>query len=87
MYCIIVYDVVVSRIDSVRITLKQYLNWIQNSVFEGEITPADLLELKSKITGLINLEEDSVLVFTVNNSKWIDKAVIGMEKNNIGNII
>ncbi len=87
MYCIIVYDVVVSRIDSVRITLKQYLNWIQNSVFEGEITPADLLEIKSKITGLINLEEDSVLVFTVNNSKWIDKAVIGMEKNNTGNII
>ena len=87
MYCIVVYDIKVDRIDAVRITLKQYLNWIQNSVFEGEISQATLLELKSKIAKLVNLEEDSIVIFTINNPKWIDKTVIGLEPNETSNII
>ncbi len=83
MYAILVYDIAVERIDAVRITTKQYLNWIQNSVFEGEITVSGLAELKSKISSLIDVSEDSVLVFTVNNPKWIEKTVIGIDKNDI----
>ena len=87
MYAILVYDIAVERIDAVRITIKQYLNWIQNSVFEGEITISGLAELKSKISGLIDVSEDSVLVFTVNNPKWIEKTVIGIDKNDTSNIL
>ena len=87
MYAILVYDISIERINAVRITTKQYLNWIQNSVFEGEITVSGLAELKSKISGLIDASEDSVLVFTINNPKWIEKTVIGIDKNDINNII
>ncbi len=87
MYCIISYDVRVERIDNVRVTIKQYLNWIQNSVFEGEITKANLVELKVKISNLINSDEDSVLIFTINNPKWLEKTVLGIERNKIDNII
>ena len=87
MYCIITYDVAVDRIDAVRITIKQYLNWIQNSVFEGDISVSNLAELKSKISGLIDADEDSVLVFTVNNPTWLKRAVIGIDKNELDNII
>ena len=87
MYCIITYDIAIERIDSVRITIKQYLNWIQNSVFEGEISEANLVELKSKISHLVNMDEDSVLIFTINNPAWIKKTVLGLDKNITDNII
>ncbi len=38
MYVIIVYDAGVKHLNKVRIFLKQYLDWVQNSVFEGELT-------------------------------------------------
>ncbi len=87
MYVIITYDIGVERIDAVRITIKQYLNWVQNSVFEGQMSVSDLAELKSKINGLIDIAKDSVLVFTVNNPKWLEKNVIGASRSSTDNII
>ncbi len=87
MHAILMYDISIDRINAVRVTTKQYLNWIQNSVFEGEITMSGLAELKSKISELIDVSEDSVLIFTVNNPRWIEKTVIGIDKNDICNII
>ena len=46
MYVVIVYDINVERVDKVRIFLKQYLNWMQNSVLEGELTPGKLKEVE-----------------------------------------
>ena len=37
MYIIIVYDINTKRVNKVKSLLRMYLNWIQNSVFEGEI--------------------------------------------------
>ena len=47
MYVIVVYDVGIERLDSVRHILKQYLTWIQNSAFEGEISLGKLEEVHS----------------------------------------
>ena len=41
MYVIIVYDVNVERVNKVKSFLRQYLYWIQNSVFEGELTRSE----------------------------------------------
>ncbi|MFN4337362.1 MAG: CRISPR-associated endonuclease Cas2 [Candidatus Nitrosocaldus sp.] len=38
-------DVSIERINEERKILKQYLSWIQNSVFEGEITEGKLEDL------------------------------------------
>ena len=35
MYVLIIYDINVERINKVYKFLKTYLNWVQNSVFEG----------------------------------------------------
>lgn len=87
MHVIIVYDIGVERINVVRILIKQYLHWIQNSVFEGDLSISDLTDLKSRIAGLIDKSTDSVLVFTVNNPKWIEKTTLGIDRNDIDNII
>ena len=48
MYIIIVYDVGEKRVAKVCQFLRQYLNWIQNSVFEGELTKAEFYIIKKR---------------------------------------
>jgi CRISPR-associated protein Cas2 len=50
-----------------RCVLKQYLMWIQNSAFEGEITLGKLEELRVLISHIIDKEKDSIVVYSINN--------------------
>jgi len=45
MYVILVYDCGEKRVGKMLKLCRKYLNWIQNSVFEGEITDVKLKEL------------------------------------------
>jgi CRISPR-associated protein Cas2 len=71
LYVIVVYDVGIERVDSVRHILKRYLTWIQNSVFEGEISIGKLEEMRILISYIINKEKDSVIVYSLNNPSWL----------------
>jgi len=66
---------------------RQYLNWIQNSVFEGELSEVKLKELKSKAKIIMNKDEDSLIIFKSREEKWLQKEVIGKEKNNLDTFI
>ena len=57
MYVILIYDVNVKRVSKMVKLCRQYLCWIQNSVFEGEISEAKLQELCNKIKGIIDTEK------------------------------
>lgn len=81
LYVVVVYDVAVERLDRVRNVLKQYLNWVQNSAFEGELTTGTLEELKMKLSDVIEDEKDSLLFYSVSNPKWLGKDVLGVEKS------
>lgn len=45
MYVILVYDIGEKRVGKMLRLCRKYLNWIQNSVFEGEISEVRLKEL------------------------------------------
>lgn len=66
---------------------RKYLNWIQNSVFEGEISESKLEELLSKAKKIMDLETDSIIVFKTRNEKWLEKFVVGKEKNDLESIL
>lgn len=66
---------------------RQYLNWIQNSVFEGELTAVQLKELKYKAKEIMNEKEDSFIIFSSRDKKWMEKDVIGKEKNDLDNFL
>lgn len=87
MYLIVVYDVEQKRVGKICKLLRSYLNWIQNSVFEGEITEGKFVELKSKIKKVIREENDSVIIFQMKSSKWLDREVIGKEFNPADNVL
>lgn len=87
MYVIIVYDVSVERVSKICQYLRRYLNWVQNSVFEGEIGKAVLEEIKIGIKGIIDEHEDSVRIYILPNERPLKREVIGTEKVELGNVI
>lgn len=80
MRVIVVYDVEQKRIPKVLKLLRRYLNWIQNSAFEGDITPSKLEELKTRLKKLIDREKDSVIIFKMNGKPY-EKEIIGVSKS------
>lgn len=87
MYVILVYDIGQKRVAKMLKHCRKYLNWIQNSVFEGEITSAKLTELMDKAYDIMDDEVDSVIVFKSRNSEWLEKEVLGFERQSTGNIL
>ena len=86
MYLVIVYDIKVERVNKVHKFLKRYLHWQQNSVFEGKITKAQYNEIIIELTDLIDDEEDSIIIYKF-PSKYLEKRIIGIEKNPISFIL
>lgn len=87
MYIIIVYDVEVGRINKLRKKLKTNLNWVQNSVLEGEVTKSQFEKLKHKINELTEKDNDSVIIYKISNPKWIKREVVGQEKGITRNVL
>jgi CRISPR-associated protein Cas2 len=87
MYVILVYDMDAKRVGKMLKLCRRYLNWIQNSVFEGELTEVKLKELLNEAKGIMKLETDSIIVFNSRQEKWLEKMVIGKEKNNLDNLL
>lgn len=83
MYVIAVYDVGEKRVAKMLKLCRRYLNWIQNSVFEGEITEVKLQELKYNASLIMEKETDSLIVFKARQEKWLDKEIVGNERQNI----
>ncbi|MDI6832657.1 MAG: CRISPR-associated endonuclease Cas2, partial [Bacteroidales bacterium] len=69
MYVILVYDVNEKRVAKMLKLCRRYLNWIQNSVFEGEITEVKLKELIILAEEIMNKEEDSLIIFSSRTEK------------------
>jgi len=86
MYVIIAYDVNVGRVNKVCQFLRKYLNWIQNSVFEGELTQAEFEKVKIGIKEIIDEKEDSVAFYILPHSGVFKKEFLGVRKENIENI-
>jgi CRISPR-associated protein Cas2 len=83
MYVILVYDVHQKRVGKMLKLCRRYLNWIQNSVFEGAISELKLKELEFEARQIMDESYDSIIIFSSRNERWLDKRVIGLEKNEI----
>jgi CRISPR-associated protein Cas2 len=81
MYVIIVYDVAEDRVSRVCKYLRRFLNWVQNSAFEGELSVGQIEKIKAELKDIIDLEEDSVYFYVARNKKWLRKEVLGQNKN------
>jgi len=87
MYVILVYDVNEKRVSKMLKLCRKYLHWIQNSVFEGEISEVKLNELKHLAKRIIDDETDSVIIFKSRDEKWLKKEIIGSERSSTDNFL
>jgi CRISPR-associated protein Cas2 len=87
MYVILVYDIGGKRVGKMLKLCRQYLNWIQNSVFEGALSEVKLKELLNAAKQIMDEEADSIIVFKSRQEKWLEKDVIGTEKNELDTIL
>ncbi len=87
MYYILVYDINEKRVQKVHKLLKRYLNWVQNSVFEGELTEGRFEAMKIELEKRMKADEDSVIVYKLGSLKYTEREIIGVEKNLTGNLL
>lgn len=80
MYVILVYDVNEKRVAKALKVCRKYLYWIQNSVFEGEITEAKLEKLKYDLKKVIKEAEDSVIIYKFKNERYTERQTMGVKK-------
>ena len=87
MYIILVYDIGDKRVGKMLKLCRQYLNWIQNSVFEGEISEVKLKELKLKAKSILESDVDSLIIFKSRSPQWLEKEIIGHERNTLSQFL
>ena len=80
MYVIIVYDVNVDRVNKVKAFLRQYLFWIQNSVFEGEVSESEFKLINDGLVKIIDEDLDSVIIYKLRMAELLNRQVLGIEK-------
>ena len=86
MYVVLVYDI--SQIENgqkrwsrVFKICKKYLSHIQNSVFEGEISKVQLVQLQQELKPYVDKDLDSVIIFKSRHERWLDKEFCGKEED------
>jgi len=86
-YLIVTYDIGEDRVNKVRKILKKYFMWVQNSVFEGDITIGKFEKCRSELRKIIKEDEDSIYFYSLENRLNYRKTVMGIEKELTGNIL
>ncbi len=83
MYIILVYDIGEKRVGKMLKLCRRYVDWIQNSVFEGEISEVQLKTLIQQAREIMDEETDSLIIFISRQEKWLEKQVVGSERSTL----
>lgn len=92
MYVILVYDIcgddggqrVLSKTFKI---CKKYLNHIQNSVFEGELSEPQIMNLRYELNAYLRKDIDSVILFKSRNERWLKKELWAREDDKTDNFL
>ena len=80
MFVLMFYDVGEKRVGRVLKTARRYLTWIQNSVLEGDLSPATFEALKVDVRKILDLQYDSVLFYAWRTERYMSRESVGVER-------
>jgi CRISPR-associated protein Cas2 len=78
VFVLMIYDVNVKRVTKVLQIGRKYLNHIQNSVLEGELTPAQYKKLKQEVKKAIDTDHDSVRFYLLRTTQYMTVENLGV---------
>lgn len=78
MYVIGVYDIGERRVGKMLKLFRRYLFHLQRSVFEGELTEKQFVELRTEAGQLIDDANDSILFFMLDSDKYVRREGLGI---------
>ncbi|MCB9285381.1 MAG: CRISPR-associated endonuclease Cas2 [Lewinellaceae bacterium] len=81
MYVIAVYDVAAERTPKMLKLCRRYLHWIQNSVFEGELSELQIKELELDAKKIMDESHDSLILFKSRHFHYMEKQLVGKSLN------
>ncbi|MEM2293358.1 MAG: CRISPR-associated endonuclease Cas2 [Nitrososphaerota archaeon] len=87
MFVIMVYDVGEERVSKVLSIGRRYLTWIQNSVFEGEISEANFMRLKNSLLKVIDEKHDAITFYILRTTAYLKRENLGRVKGETKTII
>lgn len=87
MFVIAMYDIGQKRVGKAVKICRKYLNWVQNSVFEGETTKAKLERLKTEMKALMDEDTDSFIVYILRDERYHEREIIGVRKGGFDAIL
>lgn len=80
MFVILYYDVNQKRCSKMLKIGRKYLQWVQNSVFEGKITRANFEKMKTEMKNVVKKEDgDSLVIYRFRKMKYYKREVIGQD--------
>lgn len=79
MFVVLVYDTAVERNPNALRTCRQYLHWVQRSVFEGELSAAQHRSLIAALRQQLDLTYDSVRIYRIGSPHLVEVETIGTE--------
>jgi len=80
VFVIMAYDINVERVTKVLHIGRRYLNWVQNSLLEGELTKAQFARLKADLCKIIDVEQDSVVFYVLRQEQYLERQILGLDK-------
>lgn len=83
-YAFVFYDVNEKRVQKVFKVCKKYLSHFQYSVFRGEITPSQLISLRTDLKKVLNEEEDFVCILKLKNDNVYGEEILGRQERQTG---
>jgi CRISPR-associated protein Cas2 len=86
-YYIAVYDVESKRCGKMLKLFRRYMTWVQNSVFEGELTEAQYRALKGAAEKLMQQETDMLILYQMADERYVRRELVGMEKGTTSRFI
>ncbi|MDO4383763.1 MAG: CRISPR-associated endonuclease Cas2 [Eubacteriales bacterium] len=79
MFVVLTYDISGPHIQKVLKICRRYLIHVQNSVFEGTISEAELNHLKVDLEKVAKPETDRICIYRIDNLKYTSKESWGMK--------
>ena len=82
-YVIAVYDVAVERNAKALKLFRRFLGHVQNSVFEGELSPSQLAELEAEAGRLLR-DADAAVLYVLRTEAYSERRALGADRGRPG---